>query len=214
MTAQFEYSVVMAVKNGEKYLSTALDSIFSQTLQPLEVTVVNDSSTDSTLTIAQKYPVTIINNLGSGQAAALNTGIARCTGNLIAFLDHDDSWHPTKQAKQIEEFKGNKELDYVTCEVVNFDGAEKKLNMGSSRVLGATTLKADFIKVMGLFDENFLHHAIIEWWGRPAAKNALSAIVNEGLFFRLIHDSNSTVIGKDDARSFLLAAIRASRSAK
>ena len=214
MTTQYEYSVVIAVKNGEKYLSTALDSIFSQTLQPLEVIVVNDASSDTTIEIAQKYPVTIINNLGSGQAAALNTGVARCTGNLIAFLDHDDSWEPTKQGKQIEEFKRNKELDYVTCEVINFDGGEKKLNMGSSRVLGATTLKADFIRTMGPFDENFPHHAIIEWWGRPAAKNSSSAIVNEPLFFRLIHDSNSTVLGKDDARGFLLAAIRASRSAK
>ena len=214
MTTEYEYSVVMAVKNGEKYILKALDSIFSQTLQPLEVIVVNDSSTDTTIEIAQKYSVTILNNQGTGQASALNTGIAHCTGNLIAFLDHDDSWDPTKQAKQIEEFKRNKDLDYVTCEVVNFDGGEKKHNMGSSRVLGATTLKADFIRTMGPFDENFLHHAIIEWWSRPVAKNSSSAKVNEALFFRLIHDSNSTVLGKNDARNFLLAAIRASRSAK
>ena len=49
-------SVIVVVKNGERYLASALDSIFKQEYQPLEVLVVDDHSSDGTAAIARSTP--------------------------------------------------------------------------------------------------------------------------------------------------------------
>ena len=49
-------SVIVVVKNGERYLASALDSIFKQEYQPLEVLVVDDHSSDGTAAIARSHP--------------------------------------------------------------------------------------------------------------------------------------------------------------
>ena len=95
-------SVVVAAYDCERYIAATLDSALAQDHEPLEVIVVDDGSTDATATIVEGYDVRLVRRENGGQGAAKNTGIAAAEGDLIAFLDHDDLWAPTKIGRQVE----------------------------------------------------------------------------------------------------------------
>ncbi len=96
-------SVIVPVYNGARYISETLDSILGQTVRPAEVIVVNDGSTDNTVSVVEKYgdSVTLISTPNSGECAARNTGAERAKGNWIALCDGDDLWLPVKLEKQL-----------------------------------------------------------------------------------------------------------------
>jgi glycosyltransferase involved in cell wall biosynthesis len=94
-------SVIIAVRNGRKYLPAALDCIRKQTLAPAEIVAVAGPSTDGTLDFLQAQDdVRVLTQAEAGLAAARNQGIDAARSNLIAFLDHDDLWHPRKLEAQ------------------------------------------------------------------------------------------------------------------
>ena len=90
-------SVIVPVYNTELFLRKCLDTILSQTLDDIEIIIVEDCSTDNSYKIcceyARKYPtkITLIRQAkNSGVAAARNIGINTATGKYIAFVDSDD----------------------------------------------------------------------------------------------------------------------------
>jgi len=85
-----DYTVVMAIKNGEKYVKRALESIMNQSLPPKEILVINDGSTDRSESIVENFGISVIQSKGSGQMAALNTGLEKVDSDLVSFLDCDD----------------------------------------------------------------------------------------------------------------------------
>ena len=96
------YSVVIATYNRHSFLQKALKSVYSQTLPPYEVVVVDDGSSDTTSLIKKEYPnITYIYQDNQGVAAARNKAIQHTTTHWIAFLDDDDIWEATKQQKQM-----------------------------------------------------------------------------------------------------------------
>ncbi len=89
-------SVVIPCYNGARFLEQALASVREQTRPVDEVIVVDDGSTDDSADIARRAGVTCLSleeNMGPG--ASRNRGIARCSGEIIAFLDADDYWMPS-----------------------------------------------------------------------------------------------------------------------
>src|SRR5437763_396949 len=94
-------SVVVPVRNGERFLGQALESALGQTLRPTEVIVVDDGSTDATVQVAAAFPVLVVASDGRGVSAARNTGVAASRGELIAFLDHDDVWERAKLERDV-----------------------------------------------------------------------------------------------------------------
>ena len=90
-------SVVIPLYNKADTIQRALNSIFCQTVQPEEIVVVNDGSTDCSETIVRgpNHPlVRLISQLNLGVSAARNRGIAESKNEWIAFLDADDEWLP------------------------------------------------------------------------------------------------------------------------
>lgn len=98
-------SIIIPVYNAEPYLSACIDSIIAQiTGEPIQIILVDDRSTDNSVTIAQSYAkrhaedprrqVILITQPHSGQSAARNTGLRRATGEYIAFVDADDRLAP------------------------------------------------------------------------------------------------------------------------
>jgi glycosyltransferase involved in cell wall biosynthesis len=106
-------SVVVGVHNGERYVGSALESALAQDYTPIEVVVVDDGSTDATADIVARYPVRYIHQRNGGQGAAKNAGVAAAAGELVAFLDHDDLWAPTKLTRQVEALRARPEADGV-----------------------------------------------------------------------------------------------------
>jgi hypothetical protein len=99
-------SIVIPVFNGANYLAEAIDSALAQTWPELEVIVVDDGSTDGGATVrvaaAHGDRIRLIRRGHGGVAAALNAGIAAMTGDLFAWLSHDDVYLPHKVERQIE----------------------------------------------------------------------------------------------------------------
>ena len=92
-------SVVIPTYNRGAKVEATLDSALAQTRAPLEIIVVDDGSTDGTAQwIRARYGerVRVIEQANSGVARARNRGWRAARGEWIAFLDHDDVWHPTK----------------------------------------------------------------------------------------------------------------------
>ncbi len=102
-------SVVIPVFNSSGLIGTAIHSVFAQTYRDFEVIVVDDGSDDREELAAALAPwrdrILTVRQSNGGPAKARNTGIARSSGQLVAFLDADDEWLPEKLAKQVEYFE-------------------------------------------------------------------------------------------------------------
>jgi glycosyltransferase involved in cell wall biosynthesis len=99
-----EISVVIPTYNRAHSILRALESVFSQTLVPGEIIVVDDASSDDTAQVLAPYAdrIRIVRHeTNAGASAARNTGIAAAKGAWVAFLDSDDAWRPEKLARQL-----------------------------------------------------------------------------------------------------------------
>jgi hypothetical protein len=108
----------MPVYNGERYLRLALDSVLGQTLGDFELIVVDDGSSDSTPQLLASYRdarLQIVPTPHGGLIAALNAGLAHCTGTYIARMDADDVSYPDRLARQADFLDAHTDVDLVTC---------------------------------------------------------------------------------------------------
>lgn len=94
-------SILINNYNYGRFISEAIDSALSQTYPHVEVIVVDDGSTDNSHEIIKNYKDKIIPVLkeNGGQASAFNAGFAASKGDIICFLDADDTFVPEKTAK-------------------------------------------------------------------------------------------------------------------
>ncbi len=97
-------SVIIPTHNRAAMLARALDSVQGQSLQALEIIVVDDGSGDETgAMIAAAYSdIRYVHQAQAGVSAARNKGILTSTAPWLAFLDSDDTWHTDKLAVQME----------------------------------------------------------------------------------------------------------------
>jgi glycosyltransferase involved in cell wall biosynthesis len=91
-------SVIIPLYNGERFITQALDSVFSQTRSPTEIIVVDDGSTDAGSELVARHAggrrLVLLQQTNRGQSSARNLGIGHSKGKLIALLDQDDIWYP------------------------------------------------------------------------------------------------------------------------
>lgn len=106
LTVMPRVSIVIPAYNAMSYLPATLASALRQTLEDIEVIVVNDGSSDGIeewFSRSVKDPrVTLISKSNGGQSSARNLGIRKARGEYIAFLDADDLWSPDKLQKQVK----------------------------------------------------------------------------------------------------------------
>ena len=99
-------SVILPVFNGEKYIGDAIESVLDQTFRDFELIIINDGSTDGTLTLLERYRrsdsrVVIVSRENKGLVETLNEGISLATGFWIARMDADDVAHPNRFERQL-----------------------------------------------------------------------------------------------------------------
>lgn len=124
-------SVIIPTFNRRDQVLRAIASVDEQTCRVDEIIVVDDGSTDATTEalISRQHdemlpPLRIIRQENAGPAAARNAALRVARGDLVAFLDDDDVWHPDKVARQLETFAADTELALLACssDTLNFPG--------------------------------------------------------------------------------------------
>lgn len=120
-------TVLLAVRNGEKTLDRALDSLKKQTVQNFLICCVNDASTDGTASILDTWQqffgedrfhiLTNVENMGLTRS--LNAGLSAVTTPLTARLDADDWWHKTKIEHQVDFIRRHPETGLLGTNYVN-----------------------------------------------------------------------------------------------
>lgn len=122
-------TIMMPVYNGEKTLERAIKSLLLQTYTNWKCIIVNDGSTDGTAkyldSIADERFIIIHLDSNKGRPFARQTALDASNGDLLAFLDADDFYHPEKLFKQVEIFNKFPEIDLVSCGMGSFDQLNK-----------------------------------------------------------------------------------------
>lgn len=107
-------TVVLPVYNGEKYLSETIDSVLSQTYKEFDFIIIDDCSTDNSVSIILSKNDSRIsfvqNEKNLGAVATPEKGMAAAKTKYIARIDQDDIWLPQKLEKQIEILEANPQI--------------------------------------------------------------------------------------------------------
>lgn len=119
-------SVVMPVMNVRPFIAEALGSIVNQSLQAIEIIVIDDGSTDGTGELLERFSATdsrisVITTENRGIVSALNDGCARARAPLIARMDGDDVSMPDRLLLQLRYLDANPEVVMVGCGVQTVD---------------------------------------------------------------------------------------------
>ncbi|MDT2817396.1 glycosyltransferase family 2 protein [Vagococcus lutrae] len=119
-------TIIMPVYNSEKYLEKSLSSVLNQTYQDFELIVINDGSSDGSLSIIQSFKkidkrIKLYDlDRNRGISFARNIGIKNSKGKYIAFIDSDDKWKPNKLQTQIEFMKKNNiKFSYTNLNIID-----------------------------------------------------------------------------------------------
>ena len=148
-------SIIIPVYNVSPYLKQCLESVIHQSYSNLEIILVNDGSTDDSLSICIEYQlldkrIKLIDQENKGLSGARNTGIDAATGNYILFVDSDD-WIDLESCQllvenakstnadvvlfsYIKEFSSNSEAKFILDEDLFFD--EKESQKIHRRIIG------------------------------------------------------------------------------
>lgn len=206
-------SVVMPIYNAERYVEEALSSIINQTYKNLEIIIVNDCSSDSSMRIIGQMDdprIIIINNKTNlGVAASLNRGFMEARGNYIARMDSDDIAELDRISLQVNYMEENPNV--VVCgTAIRFIGNKKGTRIFQNqykRILvdlmfqcalchPTVMLRRKILIDNGLnYEEDFEKAEDYRLWTRCSQYGAIGNIEDVGLNYR-VHDSQVSNVYK------------------
>lgn len=195
-------SVIVPVRDGERFLAEALESALAQDHPPLEVLVVEDRSADGSRQVAGAFgpPVRVLDGPGRGPAGARNTGLAAARGDLIGFLDADDRWVPHKLALQVRWLEEHPEAACVLA------GQSLQVEEGATppewvRRLGGRPLppfaigglyRRKSLRDLRGFDPSYAVGEETDWLLRARAAGLRIDVLDRPLVVRRVHGDNLT----------------------
>lgn len=208
-------TAIVVVRNGERFLADALQSIAHQTHAPSEVIVVDGQSTDRTAQIAQAFPgVRYLLQPDLGIANARNLAIAAATGDFIAFLDADDTWTTDKLAIQMAYMLEHPTLMYTTTWLNHFYDPDCPFRSGycpegfeqgiEGRTPGTMLARRAVFEQAGPFNPMFGLASEADWFARAQDANIPSDVIKTVLLHKRIHASNISIGRKQYRREWFV----------
>jgi glycosyltransferase involved in cell wall biosynthesis len=196
-----------------RYLSEALESVRAQTFTDYELVVVDDGSPDrkevDRLGLAEDARIRYLRQGNQGPAAARNTALRAARGQLIAFLDSDDTWESTYLQEQIDGLTRDTGLDVIYCNALMMGQPEtdrralaestpsRELATCTSLLreeytvyLSGVVARRDLILDAGLFDERFVHGEDFDLWTRMLKRGARMGFQPRVLLNRRLHSGS------------------------
>lgn len=166
-------SVIIPVKNGERYLEAAIAGIQKQNMYT-QIIVVDDASTDNTVAIARHMGATVLHHdVCRGQVAGKNTGLNAAEGSYVMFHDADDVMREGALQKMYDALEKDSELSAVMAMVQDFISPDAPEEIARTTVIkqepyyglftGAVLMRKSDMDAIGRFDESLTAGEIM-WW--------------------------------------------------
>lgn len=224
-------SVVMSAYNAEKYIKIAIQSVLRQTYQDFEFIIINDGSTDNTLSVVKEFKdrrIKIVENAENiGLTSSLNNGIAIAKGEYIARMDADDVSLPLRFETQIKFLSRNPDYALIgssfyqideTGEIVSFtkvltENSEINSNLIHQNWFGHGSVmmrKTAFVECGG-YSSNFKYAQDYDLWLRISEKFKVANNEEPLYSWRMLKDSISTG-KKEEQRKYADLAVSNART--
>ena len=212
-------SVMIGAYNAAPYLGEAIESVFAQDYEPIELIVVDDGSTDGTADVARGFAeVHVIQQENGGNGAARNRAVENASGELYAFLDADDRFTPGKLTLQKAELDADPGLDIVFGHVREFlspeldEDTRAGLRPPAPEPMPWTApnlmlvRRASFERV-GPFTTAVRVGVTVDWFARAAEAGLRYSILPDVVLERRLHTQNNG-LRESASRSQYLEVIR------
>jgi glycosyltransferase involved in cell wall biosynthesis len=209
---KYKISIVLCTYNGSKYVAAQLESILQQTIAIFEMIIVDDASTDDTVTIIEEKTLALphvkryVNKQNLGFNKNFEYAISLATGDFIAIADQDDIWAAQKLERMLQVYNG--EADIIHCNskittepeqlafckkqsVKRFAGNDLRQLFFFNTVEGHCMLvRNTFVKSVMPFPKNSYY----DWWlAMQACMHNGVQWVNSTLVARRLHANNASV---------------------
>lgn len=214
-------SVITPSWNSASYIEQTILSVINQSYTNVEYIIVDGGSTDGTLDIIRKYENLIsywISEPDSGMYQAINKGMQRASGGIVAYLNSDDLYYPNTIARVVDFFADNPSVDLVYG---NLDFNDENGNRLFTRIyprfswnhfvsanhamIGqpAAFWRSGLLEKVGLFDESMKMAADFDFFIRAGMSGRIMHIPDVLAAFRT-HASSLTSsqakLGQDEVR--------------
>jgi len=220
-------SVVMPLYNCEQFVRAAIDSILSQTFTDFEFLIIDDGSTDNSLSIARSYTdsrVQVLAEPHEGLVATLNRGLSVATGKYIARMDADDISSPRRLVQQIAVLESCDDIVLVGCcarciniegepvgnyVVPDLGGKELVVALCASNqfVHGSIIMRTQAVLAVGSYRDAFLTAEDYDLWLRLGEIGRL-AHLPAFLYQLRVHSQSKSVLEGDRRRRACVAQAR------
>lgn len=204
-------SIVTPSYNQAEFIEENVLSVISQDYMNVEHIIVDGGSTDGTLKILERYKdrLVIISEKDGGQSDAINKGFNLAKGDVIGWLNSDDTYKPNIFRKVVNYFSEHKDIDmlYGNCDIIRKDGSflrkfgqlrsskydyRKLLIGGVSRIPQPSVfLKAGIFQAVGGLDISLRHAMDYDLWLRIGARFNIASIPDVLSNFRLYKESKT-----------------------
>jgi glycosyltransferase involved in cell wall biosynthesis len=217
-------SVVLIVKNGERFIVSSLESILASSYSNIEVLVIDGDSHDSTAELVRQFgaPVALHAQTEPGIANAWNQGIDTARGDFVAFHSSDDLWQPEKLRNQMNVLLTQPEIEFVVGKVEFFVEPGASVSTGFRTELlesprpayipEALLARRRLLDRIGNFDPDFAISEDVDWFARCRDASVQGTCLDEVVVRKRIHENNVHLSTRSNA--FLLEALARSTRRK
>jgi len=206
-------SIVTPSYNQAHYIEKTIQSVLSQEYPHIEHLIVDGGSTDSTIDVIKKYEDKLawsVSEKDKGQTDAINKGFSRATGDVLAWINSDDTYEPGAISAAVKYLREHPKVGmvYGDCNYINesgqvigkFNSAQtnyRRLRQGYTRIPQQTMFfRAGLWKQVGPLDPSFYFAMDYDLWTRISARAEIKYVPQTWANFRL-HTSGKTILADD-----------------
>jgi GT2 family glycosyltransferase len=226
------FSIAIAAYQAAGTIGAALESALAQTLQPPEIAVCDDGSTDGLDEALAPYRERILlvrHTENRGPAAAKNAAAAATSAEFVAFLDADDVYYPERLEALADLAAARPDLDVLTTNadleidgeragtyypaVARFPASDQAMGIiaSDSAIFGAAAVRRSVFEASGGLNEELRSSEDWELWLRLSLAGSLMGLVDEPLYCYRVHEqgaSTEQIRGSVDAVRALERALQ------
>ena len=206
-------SIVTPSYNQARFIEGTIQSVLSQDYPQIEYLVVDGGSTDHSADIIRRYADRLtgwVSEKDRGQTDAINKGFARATGEILAWINSDDTYEPGAVSAAVEFLREHPEVGmvYGDCNYINEQGevigrfhskqtSYRRIRQGYNHIPQQTMFfRAELWKQLGPLDPSFHFAMDYDLWTRIAARSEIKYGPQTWANFRL-HTSAKTLMADD-----------------